>query len=79
MVWKALTTVVNCRLMREVVLHNALHRFRGGQGKGTATPEANFSQQLVGLTHEPLFQVFLDICKVYDSLDRGRCLEVLQG
>ena len=28
--------------------------------------------------HEPLFQVFLDVQKVYDSLDRGRCMEIMR-
>ena len=36
-------------------------------------------QQLAGLAHEPLFQVFLDIDKAYDSLDKERFLEVLSG
>ena len=34
-------------------------------------------QQLAGIVHEPLFQVFLDVRKSYDSLDRGRCMEIL--
>ena len=60
-------------------MHNALHRFRGGRGTGTATLETKLAQQLTGLSHELLFQVFFDIRKAYDSLDRGRCLEVLRG
>ena len=40
--------------------------------------EANLDQQLAGLEKEPLFQVFLDIRKVYDSLDRGKFIEVLR-
>ena len=67
------------RLKWGFVLQDALHGFRVGQGTGTATLEAKLSQQLAGLAHEPLFQVFLDICKAYDSMDRGRCLEVLGG
>ena len=41
--------------------------------------EANLAQHLDGLLHEPLFQVLLDFCKSYDSLDRGRYLEILRG
>ena len=62
-----------------VVLHEALHGFRGGRGMGTATLEVNLDQQLAVLAHKPLFQVFLDIQKAYDSLYRGRFLEVLLG
>ena len=77
--WKVCAAVVNFRLKPVFVLHDALHGFRAGQGMGTATPEAKLAQQLSGLAHNPLFQVFLDIYKVYDSLDRGQCLEVLRG
>ena len=41
--------------------------------------EANIVQHLYGLIHEPLFQVFLDVRKAYNLLDRERFLEVLRG
>ena len=36
-------------------------------------------QQLVGIAHEPLFQVFLDVRKAYKSMDRVRCTEIMRG
>ena len=77
--WKVCAEVVNCRLKRSVVLHDALHGFRVGQGMGTATLEAKLDQQLSRLVQKPLFQVFLDICKVYASLVRVRQIKVLRG
>ena len=71
--------MVNFRLKRGVVLHDALHGFRGGRGTGTATLESKLTQQLTILAQEPLLQVFLDTRKANDSLDRERCLEVLSG
>ena len=41
--------------------------------------EAKLEQQLVGIVHEPLFQVFIGVRKAYESLDRGRCMEILRG
>ena len=35
--------------------------------------------QLAGIYHEPLFQMFLNVRKAYDSLYRTRCTEVLRG
>ena len=70
--------MVNCRLKWSVELYNALHRFREVQGTGTAALEANLAQNLDGIAYNTLLQVFLDIHKVYDSLDRGLCLEVLR-
>ena len=34
--WKVCTAVVHCRLKRNVVLHDALHGFKEGQGMGKA-------------------------------------------
>ena len=64
-------TVINFRLKRSLNLHDALHEFREGRGTRTATLEENLVHEFAGLVHEPLFQVFLDVQKVYDSLDRG--------
>ena len=77
--WKVFSVVINCWLKRSVMLHNALHVFRTGRWTGTAIIEANMSQQLVGIAHEPLFQVFLDLQKAYYLLDWEWCLELLRG
>ena len=67
---KVCSVVVNCSLKRSVVLHNALHGFIKGRVTGTVTLEANLAHQLDRISHEPLFQVFLDLHKAYGSLDR---------
>ena len=41
--------------------------------------EAKLEQQLAQIFHEPLLQVFIDVRKAYDSLDRGICMEILRG
>ena len=51
--------------------------FRAGQGTGTATPEAKLLQQLTDTREAVIFEVFLDIQKVYDALDRDRCLGIM--
>ena len=79
MAWKVCAEVANCRLNLGVILHDSLHRFRGGRGTGKATLESKLSQQLAGLTHDTLFQVFLENRKLYDSLDRDLYIEVLNG
>ena len=77
--WKVCAVVINCWLKSSGVLHKTLHGFKTWRGTGTATLEANLSQQLVGIAHKPLFQVFLDVRKAYYLLDRERCLELLRG
>ena len=36
-------------------------------------------QPILGIFHDPLFQVFINVRKSYDSLDRGRFMEILRG
>ena len=71
--------MVNCWLNWGFVLHYSLYWFIVGQGRGAATLEAKLVHQLAGLARELLFQMLLDIRKVYNSLDRNQCLEVLSG
>ena len=79
MVWKVCAAVVNCRLKRSVTIHDVLYGFKTGRGMGTLTLEEKLVQQLVGIVHKPLLQMFLDVHKAYDYLDRGRCMEILRG
>ena len=37
------------------------------------------AQKLAGIAHEALFQVFIDVRKAYDSLDRGWCMDIIGG
>ena len=46
---------------------------------GTATLEAKLLQQLAAMREEVLYVIFLDLTKVYDALDRSRCLGILEG
>ena len=59
-------------------MHDALHGFRQGRGVGTATLEENLAQQIAGLCHDTLLQVFMDVRKDYYSMERGRCMEILK-
>ena len=71
--------LVNYRLKSSAVLHNVLHGFIKGIGMETSTLEANLDQNLAGILHKPLFQVFLDVRKTYDSMNMEQCLELLRG
>ena len=66
---KVCSVVVNSCLKRSSVLYDALLGFREGMEEGTTMLEANLEQHLYRLTHDPLFQVFMHVCKDYDSLD----------
>jgi hypothetical protein len=41
--------------------------------------EVKLQQQLAWVDKDPLYQIYLDLRKAYDALDRGQCLEILAG
>jgi hypothetical protein len=59
-------------------LHEVLHGCRNGHGMGTAILEAKLAQQLAHLEQEPFYGVFLDLKKVFNAMDRKRCLLILE-
>ena len=77
--WKVVAELLNFRLTASIIFQDFLHGFRAGPGTGTATLEAKPLQQLADLREEDLYVIFLDLHKASDSLDRSRCLEILEG
>ena len=70
---------MNNRLLSTTILHDTLHSFRQERGTETVTMEENIEKKLTGIVNETLLQVFIDVQKCYDSLDRGICMEIIRG
>ena len=77
--WKVVADILNRWLTASITFHDFLHGFRAGHGIGTSTLESKLLQQLAALREEALYMIVLDLHKVYDALDRSRCLEILEG
>ena len=45
---------------------------------GTTYFEAKMIQQLAATSDEFLFEIFLDLHKLYNAMDRDRCLDILE-
>ena len=58
---------------------DALHGFRAGRGTGTAIMETKLLAQLRSRMDEPLFMIFLDLKKAYDTLNRPQAMRILEG
>ena len=56
-----------------------LDGFRSGRGTGTAIMELKLAQDLASIDQDPLFLVFLDILKAYDTVDQDRLIITLKG
>ena len=78
-IWKVCALIVNNILRSAITLHSSLHGFRQGRGAATTTMEEKLAKKLAGIVHGPLFQVFINVRKYYDSLDIGICTEILRG
>ena len=65
-----MTGILNCYLVAEIQFHDTLHGFRAGRGAGTASIRAKLLQQLMMMREEFLYDIFLDLHKTYNSLDR---------
>ena len=77
--WKIVAEILNHRITSSITFHDFLHGFQVGRGTGTATLKAKILQQVAALREEVLYVIFLDLNKAYDTLERSRCLEILEG
>jgi hypothetical protein len=76
--WKVVERIMDQQL-NVLPLHEALHGCWSGRGTGMAILEAKLAQQLAHLEQEPFYGVFLNLKKVFDAMDRERCLLILEG
>jgi hypothetical protein len=77
-IWKVVEVLMDKRFLA-IEFHDCLHGFLAGRGTGTATMEVKLAQQLAYREQEAWHQIFLDLRKAYDAMDRGRCLDILAG
>ena len=78
-IWKIITSIINTRIRVHAYLNGALNGFWKGRGTVTTTLEEKMNKNLEGICHEHLFQVLLNVKKVYESLNRLLCMETLRG
>ena len=65
--------------MDGIDFHPALHGFRKHRGCGTAILQCRLEQEHAILKGKTLYQVYIDLTKAYDTLDRDRTLLLLEG
>ena len=77
--WKIVEKIIDTRISAKVRFHDSFHGFIKHRGTGTTIGEARLQQEHVHSRGIPLFQVFLDLKKAYDTVDCKRLLKVLEG
>ena len=68
-VWKLLEAIFDTLVKKAVHFHDILHGFRAKRGTGTAILEVKLAQGLASIEQVPLFLIFLDLHKAYDTVD----------
>ena len=79
MSWKVIESIINWRIASKIIVHDAFHCFRARRGTGTACIQAKLLQQLSKMVQKTLHFIFFDLRKAYNTVDRERLLETLEG
>lgn len=77
--YKLVSMIINDRIQAGITFDDAIHGFRPGRGTGTAIMEAKLLMQLHSRSDKPLYMIFLDLKKAYDTLDRSQAMRILEG
>jgi hypothetical protein len=78
-IYKLVSMIIHIRIQDAIQFHPALHGFQHSHGTGTCILEAKLQMQLASYLCQPLYQIFLDLSKAYDTLDRDRTLSILEA
>jgi hypothetical protein len=77
--YKLWEMIVYRRAVALIQFHPDLHGFRHQRGTGTAILEAKLEMQWAASQGVPYYQIFLDLVKAYDAVDRDRLIDILAG
>jgi hypothetical protein len=75
---KLVSAVINERIQAAVTFHDGVHSVKG-RSCSTAIIEAKLEMQLAETEGTVFHQIFLDLTKAYDTVDRPRLFEILEA
>jgi hypothetical protein len=71
--------IIYMRASAVIKFHPGIHGFCHCHGTGTAILEATLEMQMADIQSILYFQIFFDLAKAIDSIDRDRMLDLLAG
>ena len=74
--WNVVDGIIETRIKTVVTFHDILNGFCACRGKGMAIADINMAQEIASIKQDPLFLVFLDLWKYYNTLE---CVRLLQN
>ena len=75
---KLVSQIINIRMASAVSFDKDVHGFRKRRGTYTAIGERKLRMQMAVCASTTIYQVYLDLRKAYDSIDRQRVLLILE-
>jgi DNA replication initiation complex subunit (GINS family) len=75
---KLVSQIINMRLGETIQFCEEVHGFRKKRGCYTAIGEAKIRMQMAACSAKTTYQIYLDLRKAYDSIDRKRVLRILK-
>ena len=73
LLWKLIEVIIDTKMQR-LKYYDCLHGFLAGHGTGTRTLQVKLAQLLAYLEQVTLYDIFVNLRKAYDVMDRGQCL-----
>ena len=77
--WKVVEALIYTRIIASLNMQDVSHRFRDGRGTRAAIMELKLAQELAIIDQSPLFLVFLDLRKAYDTVEQEQINITLEG
>jgi uncharacterized protein (DUF433 family) len=77
-IYKVMSMIIHRRLTSTINLHESIHGFCTQRGTETSIMNIKLLMQSIQRDINPMYFIFLDIKKAYDSVDRERILQLLQ-
>ena len=78
-IWKLISSIIDSRLRKGIDFQPEIHGFRQGYGTGTAILSNKLYIQQACVSGESLKQIYLDLSKAYDTLNREKTLAILKS
>ena len=75
---KLISQIINLRIAAAVKFDEDVHGFRRRRGTYTAIGERKLRMQMAACSLTTVYQVYLDLRKAYDSVDRERVITLLE-
>ena len=75
---KLISAIINMRLAKSINFCEAIHGFRKGRGCYTAIGETKLRIQEATSQYKTLYQIYLDLTKANDSIDRDQVIKILE-